>query len=106
MQFVVVAPYLTDCAIWAPPGGTLVINGRGFSSNPLANTVTIGSYDAPVQSATSTSLTVTTPWQYQGLNWGMHSPVKVISDGRRATNSLIVNIYTAVEVPGNLPTNP
>jgi hypothetical protein len=107
MQFIIVTPYLTSLsAPWAPPGGTLTINGRGFAPSLTGNTVTIGPYECPVQSASATSITVTTPWQYQALNWGMHVPVKVISGGVRASNQLIVSVYTAVEVPGNLPTNP
>jgi len=45
----------------APAGGTVTIQGQGFSTNPLLDLVTIGGVSAVVVSATSTTLVVTIP---------------------------------------------
>jgi YD repeat-containing protein len=62
-------------------GGTLTIQGQGFSTNPAQDTVTIGGVAATVVSATGTTLVVTV------ASNAMTGPIVVTVGGKSATSS-------------------
>ena len=61
-------------------GGTLTVQGQGFSTNPALDIVTIGGISAVVQSATSTTLVVMIPID------GVSGPISVSVGSAMATS--------------------
>jgi len=82
----VVAPSVATFAPASGPAGTQVtITGANFSTTPANNTVYFGSVEAPVTTATTTSLTVTVPAS------PLYSPVSVTT---RALTANTITPYT------------
>ncbi len=76
-------------------GATVTITGKGFSSTPSENTVLFGDVKATVNSATTTSLTVTVP-----AGAGSVVPVKIIADGKVAhSNTCSTPVFTFINSP-------
>lgn len=80
----------TDCWM-APPGGTITIRGRNFSSDAGQNQVYFGSVRAEIVSSSPTEITVVVPnWAYG--NSQLNIPLTVVTGGVRSTNALAFDI--------------
>jgi len=88
-QFIISNPIITSLV---PSSGTIgssiIINGNGFDPTPANNTVTFGTKQAIVTTATTTQLTVTVP------NSAQTGSVNVIVENR-TSNSLIFTVLLA-----------
>jgi IPT/TIG domain len=77
--------------VWSWPGGTVTIYGENFSPNAGKTEVYVGTLQAEVVESSHNSITVVMPSAYTGT-WGVNQPVRVVVDGVRARNQLIVNV--------------
>ena len=86
------APILRSLSnLWSWPGGTVTIYGENFSPNPGKTEVYVGTLPAEVLHSSRNSITVVMPSDYTGT-WGVNQPVRVIVNGVRARNQLIINV--------------
>lgn len=85
------APELLSTDCWmAPPGGTITIRGRNFSSTGL-NQVYFGNVRGQIVNSSATELTVIVPnWPYGPSQ--LNIPLTVVSDGVRSANQLAFDI--------------
>lgn len=80
----------TDCWM-APPGGTIVITGRNFSTDSGLNQVYFGNVRGQVVSSSQTQITVVVPnWSYGPSQ--LNIPLTVVSAGVRSANSIPFDI--------------
>lgn len=88
------APEVTGVdLISAPPGQTMTISGKGFSTTQSENVVTIGGVPAPITSCSSKSITITIPEMFYP-QW--HLPISVKTGGVESKPGVQINIQSRV----------
>jgi len=86
----------------APPGMQITITGKGFSEKAGENKVTIGGFEAPLVSASKTSLAVTIPFELEPREPEFGVPINVEVSKVKSRNSLSINVWRWVLPTGEV----
>lgn len=85
-------PYLKSLsATWAWLNAPVTITGENFGTNPANVAVYMGQLRAPVDSVTPTQIVFRVPTGFNNGTWGYNQPLKVIVNGVRSRNTLIMS---------------